>query len=211
MGRVSTAKPKQDRSQIRIWLATVLNPMLRALDVELGFAKRGNWSFRCDSQDFEYLWPTEMMVAVPHRPNAEQVFRYHPAVGRRAAAHDESLAALRKSCQEVYRKVMHSSVFLKLPKPAGDLANGTGYLAEYVVNGLRDLPSHYVHADFWRTHGADYLALRSERPLAPCFRSLRMLGTSFKGDVQALSQRAKALRDGLADKASLAPVDPELS
>lgn len=75
MTSTSRRKRKPTRDQIRIWLATVLRPMLSALDVELESMSRQNWSFRCDSQDFEYLWSTAMMVGAPNRANEEQVFR----------------------------------------------------------------------------------------------------------------------------------------
>jgi hypothetical protein len=210
MARMPKRKRKRSADQMRIWLATVLSPMLRALDVELEFVERHNWSFRCDSQGFEYLWPTAMMIAVPHHANAEQVFRYHPSVRTSAASHDRALAELRESCQKAYEKLAQSSSFSKLTVPGDDQAAARRYFPENVINGLRDLPSYYMFADFWKAHGGEYLNLRSDPSLAPSFKSLETRGDSFRREVVALRGSVKKLQESIADEAGLAPVDPAL-
>lgn len=210
MGNGSRPKRKRSRDQMRIWLGTVLSPMLRALDVEQEFVERGNWSFRCDSQDFEYLWPTRLMIATPHHANAEQVFRYYPSLRTNAASHDRALAALRDSCRAAYDKLMTSARFLQPPVPS-EKPDARKYFAEYVINGLRDLPSHYVFADFWKAHGGEYLNLRQDPSLARSFGSIRTRGDSFHPAVVALRGGVKQLQERIADEAGLAPVDPGLT
>lgn len=211
MARISKPKRKRSREQVRIWLATVLSPVLSALDVELQFVERRNWSFRCDSRDFEYLWPTAMMVAAPHRANAEQLFRYYPSLGTRATSHDRALAALREACRAAYDQLMRSPRFLRLPMPANEHPEGHKYFAEYVINGLRDLLSHYSFADFWKAHGGEYLELRSEPSLAPSFLLLEERGDLFRRELVALRRTVKELQERSADEAGLAPVDPSLA
>jgi len=184
--------------------------MLRALDVELEFASRHNWSFRCDSQDFEYLWPTSMMVGAPHHANKEQVFRYYPSLRTNATSHDRALAALRDSCQVAYKNLIQSARFQQLPMPADAQPDPRKYFAEYVVNGVRELPSHYTFADFWKAYGLEYLELRSEPSLVSSFRSLEASGESFRKRVVALRQSVKQLQEYIADQAGLPPVDPTL-
>lgn len=203
-------KRKPTREQIRIWLATVLSPMLRALDVELQFISRNNWSFRCDSQEFEYVWPTRMMVAILHHANLEQVFRYYESLRTRAASHDRRLAALRDSCQVAYKELLQSRRFHELPVPNDPGPDPRKYFAEYVINGVRDLPSHYSFAEFWKIHGLEYLQLRSESSLESMFQSLEASGASFKRAVAALRQIVKELQERMADTAGLPPVDPSV-
>ena len=150
MATKTNTKRRPTREQIRVWLATVLSPMLRALDVELEFVSRGNWSFRCESQEFEYLEPTAMMVGFPHRANAEQVFRYFPSLHKSTGAHDDALGELRATCQAAYEALLASPQFQSLPVPPESREENRKYFAEYVVNGSRDLPGHYTFADFWR-------------------------------------------------------------
>ena len=210
MARISKPRHKRSRDQIRIWLATVLSPMLSALDVGLPFVERRNWSFRCDSQDFEYLWSTAMMIAAPHSANAEQVFRYYPPLRVRAQSYDRSLAELREACGAAYDKLMHSPRFLALPVP-NDASAARKYFAEYVINGLRDLLSYYSFADFWRSCGNEYLALRSDTSLAPSFASLDAKGDSFRQELIGLRRSVKQLQERIADEAGLAPVDPSIA
>ncbi|MBI1845831.1 MAG: hypothetical protein HY294_14790 [Candidatus Rokubacteria bacterium] len=208
MSSVSKSKRTQSRDQVRIWLSTVLTPILSALDVEAGFAQRHNWSFRCDSQDFEYLWPTEMMIAAPHRANAQQIFRYYPLLKLKAGAHDRTLAALRDACRTAYEKLLSSERFRNLPGPNDHGLENRKYLAEYVINGLRDLPSHYVFADFWNSTGGEYLRLRSYPFLRPSFHSIETTGESFRAAAAALRKNTKQLLERIADEAGLAPADP---
>lgn len=210
MGRVSKPRRKPSRDQIRVWLSTVLSPMLRALDIELQFVERRNWSFRCDSQDFEYLCPTPMMVAMPHHANAEQVFRYYPSLRPKAASHDRALAALRDACRVAYESLTHSPRFQALPMPADARPEDRKYFAEYMINGLRDLLSHYSFADFWKAHGGEYLELRSEPSLAPSFEVLEQHGSSFRREVVGLRRSVKEVQEHSADEAGLPPVDPSL-
>lgn len=215
-----TPKRKPTREQARSWLATVFNPMRRALDVEADFVGRRNWSFRADSQDFEYLWPSAMMVAAPHRANAEQVFRYYPSLRQRTASHDAALTKLRDACRATFQTLIQSPAFQNLPMPNEQhlepaleraLPDARKYFAEYVINGLRDVPSHYVFADFWRAHGRQYLDLRTNPSLVSFFSTVETAGRTLQQNVDGLGRDVKKLQELLADKAGLPVVDPELA
>lgn len=182
--------------------------MLTTLDVELDFVQRHNWSFRSYNQDFEYLLPTSRMVAAPHRANAQQVFRYQPSLRTKAEAHDHALALLREACQLAYDKLMHSPAFLRLPMPDPARPDDRKFVAEYVINGLRDLLPHYTLFEFWKTHGRDYLQVRSDPALASSFHSIEARGKSFQETVTVLRNSVSQLQERLADTAGLPPVDP---
>lgn len=205
---VSKAKSrrKPTREQIRAWLATVLSPMQRALDVELSFLSKRNWSFRCESQDFEYLWPTPMMVGFPHRANTEQVFRYYPSLSSKTASHDTTLTVLRDQCRALYNALLQSAQFQELPMPPDARPEDRRYFAEYVINGIRDLPSHYAFSEFWKDAGVRYMKLRSDPVLRSSFDSLTASGETLETQVTALQQEVKSLQERLADSAGLPPV-----
>lgn len=209
MATKAKTKRRPTREQIRVWLGTVLSPLLRALDVELTFVSQRNWSFRCESRDFEYLWPTAMMVGFPHRANAEQVFRYFPTLQKSTTAHDNALGELRAKCQAGYEALLASPDFQSLPVPPDSRAEERKYFAEYVVNGIRDLPAHYAFADFWRAAGIEYLSLRTHPTLRALFQSLDSAGESFEKHAITLRKDVKVLQENLADEAGLPPVpDP---
>ena len=206
MASKSKSKRKPTREQIRVWLATVLSPMLRALDIELSFLSQGNWSFRCEIQDFEYLWPTAMMVGFPHRANTEQVFRYYPSLNDKATAHDNALTILRDKCRALYNVLLQSAQFRGLPMPPQARPEDRRYFAEYVINGVRDLPSHYAFSEFWKEAAAQYLKLHSDPAMRSSFDSLTAAGKSLEIDASTLRQEIKRLQERLADSAGLPPV-----
>lgn len=206
MARKAPARRKPTREQIRGWLAHVLSPMLRALDIEVSFLSQRNWSFRCESLDFEYLWPTGMMVAFPHRATTEQVFRYYPTLGAKTAAHDSTLTELRDQCRALYTAVLQSPQLQELPMPADARPEDRRYFVEYVINGIRDLPAHYAFSEFWKGAGAQYLKLRSDPAMRPSFDSLIATGEALETQANALRNEVKGLQERLADSAGLPPV-----
>jgi hypothetical protein len=208
MGKKTQAKREPTRAQIEVWLPTVLTPILNSLTVELHYVARGTWSFRSDSQDFEYLYPISKMVAAPYRANLEQVFRYYPSLETEAASHDHELDGLRTACQVAYGSLLRSTRFKSLPAPESE--GNRGYLAEYVINRYRELPSHYVLAEFWNKYGARYLKLRLDSVLSPRFKSIDTHGASFKRALVELSTSARKLQQRIADDAGLAPSNPSV-
>ncbi len=82
------------------------------------------------------------MLSAYYRPNIEQFWRYYPALQQEAKAHDDALEELRSACRAAFERILQSEDFDRLvgqvPVEKGDRK----YLAEYIVNGIRDLPSH---------------------------------------------------------------------
>lgn len=204
------AKPKRkpSREQVKAWLGTVLTPMSGSLRVEYDRASKGNWSFRCDTRDFEFLWRTEEMLSPVYRPNLEQLWRYYPTLREQAKAHDEALVNLQKACQAAFERILQSEEFDRLREQFPVEKDDRKYLAEYVVNGLRDLPSHYALSDIWRDHGNKFLDLRSKPALKPGFEEVRRAGELFRREVEHLLQEIERIQEALADKFQLPPVDP---
>lgn len=213
---IASAMPKKTdvrrtptKDQVSAWLSTVLTPLRNSLTIELHFTTRGSWSFRYETQDFEYLSPISKMIAAPYSANLEQVFRYYPSLQAEAALHDNTLDALRQACRTAYEKVTRSPGFQNLPVPIDPVGpDSRRYLAEYVINRYRDLPSHYILADFWRTHGTQYLSLRRDPTLTKWFKSIDERGFSFRRALVRLSKNIRRLQERIADEAGLPPSGP---
>lgn len=203
-----STKTRPSKEQVRAWLTTVIAPTASALSVEGERVKRGNWSFRCETQDFEYLWPVVKMIAVPYLPNLEQLLRYRKDLGSLVDAHDGALADLLTAARNVYRKLLQSERFRKLAASISVAESDRKYLAEYVVNGIRDLPSHYVHYEIWVREGGRFLDLREAPGLAAEISGLASAGRAFATRVEAFRESVSVLQVDLADKYKLPPVDP---
>src|SRR5512141_726074 len=104
--RKKTSK-RPSGAQVRAWLTTVIAPMAVALEIESDRAEERSWSFRGRRRrDFEFLLPTQMIVARPYLPNLEQMQRYDPTFADLVRKHDGSLDDLRKACQAAYDRVL---------------------------------------------------------------------------------------------------------
>jgi len=199
---------KPSREQVRAWLGTVLAPIINALRVESERVSNGNWSFRCSTSDFEFLWPIEKMLSPVFLPNLKQFWRYHPALQKQAEAHDDALTKLRNACRAAFERLLQSEDFNRLAQQTPVECGDRKYLAEYIVNGIRDLPSHYSYADVWRSHGGAFLDLRSRPALQDSFQVLRQVGEAFRNAVERLREETEQLQWTLADELQLPPVDP---
>ncbi len=182
--------------------------MASALAVEQQWATRRNWSFRCETQDFEFLWPIEKMVALPYSPNLAQLLRYRGDLKTLASEHDGALARLRTAARDAYERVMRNERFQTLAASNSVPENERRYLAEYILNGIRDLGSHYAHYELWARERAKFLSRREDPGLLIEFRLLEDSGREFSDTVDALRIAVDALQVELADAYKLPPVDP---
>jgi hypothetical protein len=181
--------------------------MRRALAVEHDRVARGNWSFRCETRDFEFLWPIVKMVAVQYLPNLEQLLRYRRDVEKFVHGHDKALEVVRNTAARAYEKVVQDEKFGALAARTSVAESDRRYLAEYIVNGIRDLPSYYVHHDIWTREGGRFLDLRDDPGLRSEFRSLATSGHDFAAAVEKLQTTIGSLQTELADAYKLPPVD----
>lgn len=203
--RRRTARPSKD--QVRAWLTTVIAPIGRALAVEHDRATRGNWSFRSETRDFEFLWPVAKMVSVQYLPNLEQLLRYRRDLEKLVREHERALAILLAAANRAYEKVIQSEQFRAVAASSSVAESDRRYLAEYIVNGIRDLPSYYVHYEVWTREGGRFLDLREAPVLRSEFESLAASGRDFAAAIKGLRAAVASLQAELADAYKLPPVD----
>lgn len=180
--------------------------MARALAVEHGRVQRGNWSFRSETREFEFLWPAKKMVSVQYLPNFEQLLRYRTDLEGLVGEHDQALANLLSGANRAYERVSQSERFQTLAMSSAVADGDRKYLAEYIVNSLRDLPSYYVHHDVWAREGGKFIDLRDAPDLRQEFQSLDELGSDFSKIVEKLRTAVANLQAELADAYKLPPV-----
>ncbi len=204
--RRAARRPSKD--QVRAWLTTVIAPMVSALTVERQRVTRGNWSFRCETQDFEFLWPVDRMISVQCEANLEQLLRYRAELQALIRDHDIRLDALRTVARRTFDRLRQYRGFHALASASGASERDQCYFAEYVINGLRDLPSYHTTHEFWTREGAQFLDLRREPALQADFASLDEAGRTFLGSLTGLLDALKRLQVELADRYKLPPVDP---
>jgi len=210
--RMSTAERKKvrpSRDQVRAWLTTVISPLASALAVEHHRLTndKGNWSFRCDTRDFEFFWPVGKMIAAPHEPNLRQFLRYKPEFKKLAQDHDRALGGLRTAARNAYDRLLGNQRFMALASSLSMSENDRRYLAEYVVNGLRDLASYYTFHELWTREGRRFLDLRKDPVLTSEFVALEAAGNDLSKRVTSFLKAIRTLQEELADRYKLPPVE----
>ncbi|MGZ3459794.1 MAG: hypothetical protein ACXU86_14965 [Archangium sp.] len=185
----------------------MLVPMATELETSAEVLARGSWSFRCSRGDFEYLQPTARMLAPRFRPNFEQLCRFHPEFKAIAEEHDAALDRLRQACQAAYARLMESEPFQRLASELEEPSNRK-YLAEYVINGVKELGWDYPLREFWVKRGMEFLALRQAPGLEESFKALEDAGGRYRQQHRALHEAVDRLQEELADRFGLPPVDP---
>lgn len=200
-----TAPLQPSRDTVRAWLATVIAPISTALRTEIQ-QLRWAWSFRCGSQGFEYLWPIQVMVPTAYHPNLVQFFRHNPELKANADRHDQVMAALLGAYREAFDRLFWNEEFVQLASNVEKASHDRAYLAEYVVNGIRDLESRYGFADVWRVKGSAFLALRDLSPLRDSFAELERRRVAFAPEPAALLGQFERVQQELADAFQLPPI-----
>ena len=148
------------------------------------------------------------MVAVQYVPNLHQFLRYRRDVRTMVDRHDDALDHLRAAARQAYDRLLQNQAFRSLASSTGASAPDHGFLAEYIINGLRDLGSYYALYELWNREGARFLKLREDPALESDFRTLDVKGRKFSNAVRPLLDSVSALQVELSDAYKLPPVDP---
>jgi hypothetical protein len=218
-------KPKQriDRKRktygpniVRAWFDTVFQYALRGLEAERNLLVHRSWTFRFRKRAFEYLAPLAEHLPSEARENLEQFQSFFPEVATRIDAHDNRERQLETSCNAYldallkspdFQQVFHS-VAKEAPRTLGrefssyfgaySEGDSMGVLAEYVVNNVETLASHYSTAEVWNHYRGRFLEVASTPAL-----------TTFREEVEKSSDAMLKAVDNLT--ASLKTTRSELS
>lgn len=206
MSDANSMQQQPSVAQVQAWLSTVIRPIAAAVEIEREFASKGNWTFRSYTQSFEYLRPVAKMVSTFFHANLRQLWRYDDSFKGACESHDRSLDELRNAARAAYRSLSDDPDFRALAAPIPQ--DDHDYLAEYVINGLREIAASYRHADFWKNSSVRFHALRQSPRLVPAFAALDNAGATFARAADVLFAMTIGLQDRLSDDFKLPPVDP---
>ncbi len=205
--RGQTRRPSKE--QVRVWLDTVVGPLLQALRIEEVHADDSNWTFDSVTNELDEFWHASGMVDPRFRANLLQFFRYHPGIATLVARHDRARDLLLKRCAGAFRSVLASDDFQKLAGSLTDVREeDRRYLAENVVNGLHELGSQHIHRKIWAGQGAAFLRLAHTRALREAYGYLANAGDRMRNCVKELRRAMEQLQMSLSDDHQLPPIDP---
>jgi hypothetical protein len=170
--------PQKGRERVKSWIYAVMNPLIDAIRVERGFLKERNWTWEYRSKSLVSIHSLERYVESAHLPIFQDFFKEHPTMERKRKKHDTLRAELSEHCGVALTTLTDSPVFREkvssaLAKylagvpgaqqhPGGAIseADFPGLIAQYVLNHVQQLPTHYTSSRFWAQFGSELSALR---------------------------------------------------
>jgi hypothetical protein len=213
----STRKKKPGPNIVRAWFDTVFHYALRGLASEQGFLTRGNWTYRFHRRTLEYIAPLAEHLPSAGRENLEQFLFFFPAVGHLIEQHNHGVERLLETCSAFHASIINSSDFrevfalVQVEAPAalgGDFsshfgaysaeADFMGILAEYLVNNIEELPSHYSTARLWNQFRDRFVHVAAAPELAPYRHDTEASGQELLRSVDELNSALKATRSELS-------------
>jgi hypothetical protein len=213
---------------VRAWFDTVLNYLLRGLDMERDLLQRQNWTWRFRPEGLESFLPVRQYVAPEAWPNLDQFVAFHPGAEELIARHDQGVEKLAEACrcyhrallaggalQAEYRRLAKSMTSEQAIQHAvealySDEEDRMALLAEYVVNGISELPSYYSTSRLWNDLREDLLALRRRPELAPDYEATVAAGKELLGAVDTLIAFLRETRSVLSETYDV-PIVAELA
>ena len=159
------------------WVHYVLNPWVDCLAQEVRLLSEGNLTFRWYSQDFEFVRPLREYVPPLQLPVMEDLIQARPDLGSRVSEHDSKRDELKQAAVVAYGKLKTDPAFFGTlnqtvegfqPKrqevhhdQSGTAdSNLLDRVAEWVVNNIRTLPTHYEDSKFWEQSSLTLLEFR---------------------------------------------------
>jgi hypothetical protein len=196
---------------VRAWFDTVINPLLSWLGREQELLAAKNWTWRFKPAGLEAV--RHLSAYVDARPNWEQFEQLHPQVGRIAEIHDRKVDALAQECGRFHRALVANAAYLELfsritsPESLRELgqdrqdvfgaypeSDWPALIAEYVINGTRELPSYYTTARLWNRHREQLLELLDRQPLRGHREAVTKTGEELRRTTGELSLVLQSIR-----------------
>jgi hypothetical protein len=167
MGRKFRKKARRRSQRVAAWIYEVVNPIVEGLERELYFLQTGNGTWRYFSQRCEFIRPVQEYVDGSQWPTYSDFLVEHPEFRKRFQSHDRNLDAVNQSASAIFGALLGNNLFIEnvntsyqayeerriRDSMAPDLSHMKRDLpkivAEYLINGISDLPTHYAAARFW--------------------------------------------------------------
>jgi hypothetical protein len=190
--------PKKQVRRVAAWIYTVLNPIIECLQRELSLLDSGNLTWRSNVARSEVIRTIQEYVDPAQWPNYQTFFAEHlssPLV-LGFKEHDSELLKLETVAQLLFNQLLSTQEFLIAVDQALDIYEGKReslgpqapalthmrkdvprIAAEYLINNVQNLPSHYLLSAFWNSAGMNLFHFRNRREFEPLSRSRARLST----------------------------------
>ena len=211
MSNTRNAFPKRQSRRVAAWIYVVLNPVVEFLQREVELLERGNLTWRFTSGRCEFVRVVQEYVDSTQWPNYYDFVAEHPVFVKGFKQHDDHSEKVNSSAAQTYDWLLSLHDFSETVKklasqyndqpmsrtfPGGSLGSGeelVKYCAEYLINNLRELPSHYALSGFWNSSNLPLLTFRNTPRFKPLERVTEQMLASSNRLKSALESRRLSL------------------
>lgn len=158
--------------RIASWVYYVITPIQDALENEVAILGSGNFTWRWTLQKAKFIWPIKGYIDDVYLNNYCHYLIRFPRFRFLFEQHDTILQEMESQAQEIFKFLVQSQSFLDLSQeklkkysdkvgeyPGNEEGDYPGesvpeekfphLIAEYLINKIQTLPSHYPMSDFW--------------------------------------------------------------
>lgn len=196
----------------RAWFDTVLNPLIRGLREEQAQLVKGNLTWRVPGR-FAALLTVREHLSPEAWDNLDQMVRHYPKLKVEFERHDQRLSELENRVFDYWTALRESEEMAALLRQAileTTETQGLGgysfgyqdeflqYAAEYIVNGVEELPGYYNLSVPWNRRAKEFLALRSKEPFARFFAGTQEAAAALRDSSARLTESLTELREQIS-------------
>jgi hypothetical protein len=223
-----TRRKKPGAQIVRAWFDTVINPLLRALEIERSHLVKQDWTWQFRPGRFEVLQPIAAHLdVVPD--NLEQFLKFHSEVGNAVAEHDERVGVLLRRCSdlqgkleenpelaELYQEVTSAESLARLRLNLLGVSDWSdenlissffgaypkpdhlALLAQYIINHTPELPNYYSTAPLWNMYRKEFLGILDQRSVKADEEMAAKAGNDLLETAHRLTDLLRNMRERLS-------------
>ncbi len=212
---------------VRAWFDTVINPLLRALEVEKKYLEKNDWTWRLGRESLEAVQPVQSIIGYEAMANLEQVFEFYPDVEKMMREHEEKREELLTACKELHQVIRESPELQKMYAeatseaslskfgirdknlsrifPDGPEDRRMDFLTEYIVNNGGEFSSYILVSSFWREYKEVFLAILDSPSVREYSKKTLKAGEPLLKTVEGFISLLKELRRKLSSEHDVPP------
>ncbi len=210
---------------VRAWFDTVINPLLRSLELEQTLLAKKHWTWQFRLGGLESLRPVQGHLDPEERDNLDHFLEFHPDIKRVIEDHDKKGKLLLEKCQrlqrvieespelhELYQKVTSPALLAELDVTLADLfgaypeSDHLAMLTQHIVNNITELPGYYSSSRLWNKYRSKFMALVDRPRIQSCYEATLKAGNALRQSVERLIRLLKERRFALSLEYDVPPV-----
>src|SRR2546421_8816383 len=210
---------------VRAWFDTVINPLLRVLEIEKKYLEEKDWTWRSNPERLEVVRPIQEIIGYEAMANLEQIFEFYPDVEKLTQEHEEKREELLTACKKLHQVIRESPKLKKMYDeatsedslskleinnsrdifPDGPERRKMDFLTEYIVNNGGEFSSYIMAPFFWREYRDDFLTILDNPSIRDQNEKALKAGESLLETVEGFVSLLKELRRKLSSEYDVPP------